>query len=103
MYYYDLIVENKSRHTDELYTYGAEEKLTTGSVVSVHFGKGKTPKRGFVVRENPAPSFDLTRIKPILAVDEAVSHRRDDRYLPLDASAVWDTVYGWDPVLCAKG
>ena len=72
MYYYDLIVENKSRHTDELYTYGAEEKLAAGSVVSVRFGKGKTPKRGFVVRENPAPSFDLTRIKPILAVDEGL-------------------------------
>ena len=81
MYYYDLIVENKSRHTDELYTYGAEEKLTTGSVVSVRFGKGKAPKRGFVVRENPAPSFDLTRIKPILAVDEGLCLTEETKHL----------------------
>ena len=73
MYYVNLIVDHKSRHTDELYTYASEQPLAIGTVVIVTFGRGKAEKRGFVFETGVRTELSPGRIKKILRVDPAYS------------------------------
>ena len=68
MGYVDIVIDNKSRHTDELYTYRTDRKLRVGQVVSVPFGKGKKNRRGFVFRVDVAPDYDPSKIRSIADV-----------------------------------
>ena len=41
MKYIDVVIDNKSEHTDMLYTYGcSEDEIQVGQKVCVPFGKG---------------------------------------------------------------
>lgn len=75
MRYINVIIDNKSRHTDTLYTYGVNDadRVTVGSKVKVSFGQGKTPKTAFVMEDNVTPSIDTSKIKKIDSVDSDMS------------------------------
>ena len=73
MYYSNLVIDNKSRYTDELYTYGSHEPLKKGDVVSVSFGLGSKEKRAFVFETNVKPGIDLSKIKVISGKEEGIS------------------------------
>ncbi|MBQ1490183.1 MAG: primosomal protein N' [Eubacterium sp.] len=68
MYYVNVAVEHKSRHTDELYTYASEAPLAVGQMVSVTFGKGTGEKRAFVFETDVQPGIEPSRIKQITGV-----------------------------------
>ena len=70
MHYVNLIVDHKSRHTDEYFTYASEEPLAVGTVVTVTFGKGKKELRGFVFETEVQTDLAPGRIKKILRVDD---------------------------------
>ena len=72
MYYYNLIVDNRSRMTDIGYTYSSTQKLEIGTVVYVQFGKSVNPKMAVVISDADRDSItnsDIT-IKEILSVYE---------------------------------
>lgn len=72
MYYYNLIVDNRSRMTDIGYTYSSSQKLEIGTVVYVQFGKSVNPKMAVVISDadrNSITNSDIT-IKEILSVSE---------------------------------
>ena len=72
MYYYNLIVDNRSRMTDIGYTYSSAQKLEIGTVVYVNFGKSVTLKMAVVISETDASSLanqDI-KIKEIASVSE---------------------------------
>ena len=51
MYYGNFVIDNKSRYTDELYTYASKKPLKVGQVANLTFGKSKKLKRGFVFED----------------------------------------------------
>lgn len=63
MYYYNLIVDNRSRITDIGYTYSSEEKLKVGTVVLVEFGKSTKLKMAVVIEECNADEIENDDIK----------------------------------------
>lgn len=74
MFYAELVVDNKSVHTDTFYTYASESRLTCGQVVYVPFGKGNRRKLAVVIR--PVDSVDpalVKKVKKVLEVDPDLS------------------------------
>ena len=71
MKYLDVVVENKGKHTDSFFTYGApdELQLRIGDKVWVPFGKGNKTKAGFIYAFPQAPSCPPEKIKTIEEVD----------------------------------
>ena len=71
MKYLDVVVENKGKHTDSFFTYGApdELQLRIGDKVWVPFGKGNKTKAGFIYAFPQAPSCPPEKIKTIEGVD----------------------------------
>ena len=76
--YVQLILNNNSKSTDRIYTYGVEEKFTNkiqiGKRVKVNFGKNKHNIDGLIVALSSRCELDNSKIKPIIDVidDEAV-------------------------------
>lgn len=73
MYYGNFVIDNKSRYTDELYTYASKKPLKVGQVANLTFGKSKKLKRGFVFETDVEPDFDIGKIKEIDSVDDTIS------------------------------
>ncbi len=73
MYYGNFVIDNKSRYTDELYTYSSKNPLKIGQVVELSFGKGRGLKRGIVFENNISPDFDIDKIKEINSLQDALS------------------------------
>ena len=72
MYYYNLIVDNRSRMTDIAYTYSSKEKLEIGTVVYVNFGKSVNLKMAVVISDadkDLISSQEIT-VKEIISVSE---------------------------------
>lgn len=73
---YDLVVDNKSRLTDSLYSYESDLDLDIGQQVYVSFGKGKKAKRAFVFEkknENEAAEIkSKIRLKKIESIEPAI-------------------------------
>ncbi|MCQ2547929.1 MAG: primosomal protein N' [Clostridia bacterium] len=65
MTYYKLIIDNKSKLTDSLYTYKSDLDLGIGQKVLVSFGKSKKLKDAYVVSANSEADYDLDKIKSI--------------------------------------
>ena len=72
MYYYNLIVDNRSRMTDIGYTYSSSQKLEIGTVVYVKFGNSVNPRLAVVISEADMDSIASKgiTIKEILSVSE---------------------------------
>lgn len=79
MYYYNLVVDNRSRMTDIGYTYSSESKLEIGTVVLVDFGKSTKLKMAVVVAESKIEEIENSdiKIKKIDSVFDAFSLTED--------------------------
>ena len=73
MKYAKLVIENKSRHTDRLYTYRCADNTRIGQVVKVPFSKGDTERRGFVFEIMDECDLDESKLKEISSVQEDIS------------------------------
>lgn len=74
MKYINVIIENKSRHTDNFFTYRTErEDIFVGAKVMVPFGSKDRPKEGFVFEITQTPGCSEEKIKDILEVCESES------------------------------
>lgn len=67
----DIVVDNKAQSTDSFYTYKVPENVGVGAKVTVMFGVRKKPIDGYVVRLNPSPKFDTSKIRLIDSYDES--------------------------------
>ena len=64
MRYAGVVIDNRSRFTDELYTYGCDlPEVQVGSKVWVPFGRGKAPKPAYVFTLSDEPSGDFDTLK----------------------------------------
>ena len=74
MKYINVIIENKSRHTDNFFTYRTERNdIFVGAKVIVPFGAKDRPKEGFVFEITESPACPEEKIKDILEVCESES------------------------------
>lgn len=73
MYYYNLVIDNKSNHTDNLYTYKYHEPLKKGTKVKVTFGRGNGLKDAYVIETGVTPDIGDEKIKAVCEIDEDVS------------------------------
>ena len=73
MKYAKLVIENRSRHTDRLYTYRCADDIRIGQVVKVPFSKGDTERRGFVFDIMDECDLDESKLKEISSVQEDIS------------------------------
>ena len=69
MKYIDVVIDNRSNNTDTFYTYAAPDEVGAGARLTVPFATRKKPVDAYCIRENPAPSFDVSRIKEITSYD----------------------------------
>ena len=75
MKYANVIIENKSNHTDNLFTYGADDSIKTGDKVIVPFGPKNREKEGFVFGITDCPDCPADKVKDIVRVctDQALT------------------------------
>ncbi len=73
MKYVNVVVDNRSRHTDALYTYRAPDQVKVGDVVKVTFGKGEGERNAYVFQDDVALSLDHSKVKDILSVNADIS------------------------------
>ena len=75
MKYANLVIDNKSDHTDQLYTYGVrDDAAKTGSKVYVPFAQGKRLREAYVIEIDDHSGDGLgNRLRYIEKVDEDVS------------------------------
>ena len=73
----NVVIDNNTRYTDILYTYGCpkdlEDKVAVGSRVTVPFNRGNSEKTGYVFSIPESIDFDESKLKNIIGVDEVVS------------------------------
>lgn len=73
MKYIDVAIDNKSEHTDKLYTYGCrEDHVRVGQKVYVPFGLGDKVREAYVFRISAVPEQDYENLKYVEALDEEV-------------------------------
>lgn len=70
MKYINLIVDNNSKYTDTLYTYGTDLDLQVGDVVKVPYNKNNKIRNGYVFQVDVIPECPLEKIKKIESKDE---------------------------------
>lgn len=74
MEYANIVVENKSKHTDTFFTYlTGNLSVKTGDCVSIPFGKGNRTRRGFVFGLSDSSDCPKDKLKEITAIDEKSS------------------------------
>jgi primosomal protein N' len=73
MKYAKLVIENRSRHTDRLYTYRCVDNTRIGQVVKVPFSKGDNERRGFIFEIMDECDLDESKLKEISSVQEDIS------------------------------
>ncbi|MBF1169384.1 MAG: primosomal protein N' [[Eubacterium] sulci] len=73
MKYAKLVIENRSRHTDRLYTYRCADDIKIGQVVKVPFSKGDTKRRGFVFEIMDDCDLDESKLKEISETEDDIS------------------------------
>ena len=75
MKYVNIIIDNRSDSTDNLYTYGCcDDSVTVGSKVYVPFARSRTPRDGYVVSFEDSPDDELkSRLRYVDSKDEDVS------------------------------
>lgn len=73
MKYVDLVIDNNSRHTDDLFTYATEEDLKTGQIVQVPFSNGNKVRNACVFATDVVPDPSIKRFKRVGSVDPDIS------------------------------
>ncbi|MBQ4651014.1 MAG: primosomal protein N' [Firmicutes bacterium] len=68
MKYANVIIENKSRHTDNFFTYLADDSVQVGDKVMVPFGPKDREKEGFVFGFADEPDCPADKLKSIVRV-----------------------------------
>lgn len=69
MQYVEVVIDNKSEYTDNLYTYKAEDDLAVGAKVTVPFGTRHKPVDGYVFRTGCTTELADHRIRKVLETD----------------------------------
>ena len=73
MKYVDVIIDNKSEHTDVMYTYGCcDDHISVGRKVYVPFARGNKIREGYVFRVADEPDQEYKNLKYIDSIDEDV-------------------------------
>ncbi|MBE6030500.1 MAG: primosomal protein N' [Clostridiales bacterium] len=73
MKYVDVIIDNKTKHTDNLYTYACPfDEVKEGQKVYVTFGKGDRPKEAYVFNVKDSLEKELKNIKEVKALDKDI-------------------------------
>ncbi|MBP3384232.1 MAG: primosomal protein N' [Firmicutes bacterium] len=73
MKYVDVIIDNKSEHTDVMYTYGCEDdSIRAGQKVYVPFSQGNRIREGYVFRVADEPDQEYKNLKYIESADEDI-------------------------------
>lgn len=70
MIYVNVVLDNKSRYTDSLFTYRAEENVERGDLVSIPFGPYDKERSGIVCRAGIKPDCPEEKIKDVSGVKE---------------------------------
>jgi len=74
MKYAEVIIDNKTDHTDRLYTYGCiYDEVKVGSKVRVPFGQGDKIRDAFVFQVNDNLQKEIKNLKYIESIDEEIS------------------------------
>lgn len=75
MKYINVVIDNNSDHTDNLYTYYCEEddRVSVGSKVYVPFAKGNRVREAYVFKMADSPPNEIKGIKKIISVDAEIS------------------------------
>ncbi|MDD6043917.1 MAG: primosomal protein N' [Eubacteriaceae bacterium] len=73
MKYVNVVIDNKSRHTDTFYTYKTDLDIGVGSVVNVPFNRGNKLKTAYVFQTDVEPQCRPSSIKSIESVNEDIS------------------------------
>ena len=69
MKFIDVVIDNKSNNTDTFFTYAAPDEVGIGARLTVPFANRKKPVDAYCIRENPAPSYDPSKIREIESYD----------------------------------
>ena len=74
MKYVDVVIDNNSDHTDELYTYGCPfDEVKVGDKVYVPFAKGNKRREGYVFTVKDTLDEPIRGLKNILEIDPEIS------------------------------
>ncbi len=78
MKYIDVVIDNKSEHTDVLYTYGCEnDDVRIGQKVYVPFARGNKVREAYVFEVSDEPDREYKNLKYVDSVDEEVCLNRE--------------------------
>lgn len=70
MKYIDVIIDNKSEHTDIMYTYGCEDdSIRVGRKVYVPFARGNKIREGYVFSVSDEPDTEYKNLKFVDSLD----------------------------------
>lgn len=73
MKYIDVVIDNKSEHTDVLYTYGCEnDDIRAGQKVYVPFARGNKIREAYVFGVFDTPDKEYKNLKYVDSIDEDV-------------------------------
>ncbi len=78
MKYIDVVIDNKSEHTDVLYTYGCEDdEIGIGQKVYVPFAKGNKVREAYVFDVSDEPDREYKNLKYVESLDEDICMNRE--------------------------
>lgn len=69
MKFVNVVVDNKNKAVDRIFTYKASDDIKVGQRVKVPFGGSKI-RTGFVVELDATPTIDEEKIKSVISIDE---------------------------------
>lgn len=72
MNYINVVIDQKSKYTDNYFTYKSIDSVAVGSRVKVCFGKGNKLKDAYVFEINIIPDYEDSKIKFIESIDSDV-------------------------------
>ena len=73
MKYIDVVIDNKSEHTDVLYTYGCEnDEISIGQKVYVPFARGNKVREAYVFGVSEEPDKEYKTLKYVESIDEDI-------------------------------
>lgn len=73
MKYIDVVIDNKSEHTDVLYTYGCEnDDIRVGQKVYVPFARGNKVREAYVFSVSDEPDKEYKNLKYVDSADEDI-------------------------------
>lgn len=78
MKYIDVVIDNKSEHTDVLYTYGCDnDDIQIGQKVYVPFARGNKVREAYVFAISDEPDREYKNLKYVDSLDDDISLSRE--------------------------